>query len=45
VVAAELTQQTNDLLQLKPMLRAVTATLSAVGITGRPGTLLADCGY
>jgi transposase len=45
VVAAELTQQTNDLLQLKPMLEAVTATLAAAGIGDRPGTLLADCGY
>jgi hypothetical protein len=45
VVAAELTQQTNDLLQLHPMLEAITTTLAAAGITGRPETLLADCGY
>jgi hypothetical protein len=45
VVAAELTQQTNDLLQLKPMLAAIPATLAAAGITDRPATLLADCGY
>jgi transposase len=45
VVAAELTQQTNDLLQLRPMLQAITTTLAAAGITDRPETLLADCGY
>jgi Transposase DDE domain len=45
VVAAELTQQTNDLLQLKPMLEAVAVTLAAAGISDRPETLLADCGY
>jgi Transposase DDE domain len=45
IVAAELTQQTNDLLQLRPMLDAIAATLTAAGITDRPATLLADCGY
>jgi transposase len=45
VVAAELTQQANDLKQLGPMLTATAATLAAAGITQRPGTLLADCGY
>jgi transposase len=45
VVAAELTQQANDLQQLQPMLAATAATLAAAGITERPGTLLADCGY
>jgi transposase len=45
VVAAELTQQANDLQQLAPMLTATTATLAAAGITERPGTLLADSGY
>jgi hypothetical protein len=45
IVAAELTQQANDLNQLHPMLAATTATLAAAGITERPGTLLADCGY
>jgi transposase len=45
VVAAELTQQANDLKQLGPMLTATAATLAAAGITERPGTLLADCGY
>jgi Transposase domain (DUF772) len=45
VVAAELTQQTNDLLQLQPMLEAIDATLAAAGITDRPEMVLADCGY
>jgi transposase len=45
VVAAELTQQANDLNQLQPMLEATAATLAAAGIPERPGTLLADCGY
>jgi hypothetical protein len=31
--------------QLDPMLTATTTTLAAAGITERPGTLLADCGY
>jgi transposase len=42
IVAAELTQQANDLQQLDPMLAATTATLGAAGIPGRPGRLLAD---
>jgi transposase len=45
IVAAELTQQANDLQQLGPMLAATAATLAAAGIAERPGTLLADCGY
>ena len=45
IVAAELTQQANDLQQLGPMLDATAATLAAAGIAERPGTLLADCGY
>jgi Transposase DDE domain len=45
IVAAELTQHTSDLQQLRPMLAATTATLTAAGIPQRPGTLLADCGY
>jgi hypothetical protein len=45
IVAAELTQQANDLQQLAPMLAATAATLMAAGIPGRPGRLLADCGY
>jgi transposase len=45
IVAAELTQQANDLQQLDPMLAATAATLGAAGIPQRPGRLLADCGY
>jgi transposase len=45
IVAAELTQHTSDLQQLRPMLAATAATLAAAGIGARPGTLLADCGY
>src|SRR6266511_1006316 len=45
IVAAELTQDANDLQQLDPMLAATTATLAAAGIPQRPGRLLADSGY
>jgi hypothetical protein len=45
IVAAELTQQANDLQQLGPMLAATAATLAAAGNAERPGTLLADAGY
>jgi hypothetical protein len=45
VVAAELTQQANDLQQLSPMLDATAATLAAAGVAERPGRMLADCGY
>jgi transposase len=45
IVAAELTQQANDLQQLGPMLEATAATLAAAGIHERPGTVLADSGY
>jgi hypothetical protein len=45
VVAAELTQDANDLQQLGPMLPPPAATLAAAGIPERPATLLADCGY
>jgi transposase len=45
IVAAELTQQANDLQQLHPMLTATTAALGAAGIPQRPGRLLADSGY
>jgi hypothetical protein len=45
IVAADLTQQANDLQQLDPMLEATAATLAAAGIPQRPGRLLADSGY
>jgi transposase len=45
IVAAELTQDANDLQQLDPMLKATTATLAAAGIMEGPDVLLADSGY
>jgi Transposase domain (DUF772)/Transposase DDE domain len=45
IVAAELTQDANDLQQLDPMLTATAATLAAAGIPQRPGRLLAHPGY
>jgi hypothetical protein len=45
IVAAELTQDANDLQQLQPMLDATAVTLGAAGIVERPGMLLADSGY
>jgi hypothetical protein len=45
VVAAELTQDANDVHQLEPMLKATAATLAAAGIEERPEALLADSGY
>jgi hypothetical protein len=36
IVAAELTQQANDLQQLQPMLTATAATLGAAGIPPNP---------
>jgi hypothetical protein len=45
VVAAELTQQANDVQQLHPILAAVDQTLHAAEIPDRPATVLADSGY
>jgi transposase len=45
VVAAELTQEANDVQQLEPMLQAADRTLDAADLPQRPGTLLADSGY
>jgi transposase len=45
VVAAELTQQANDLQQLAPMLAAIRTTLASAGIDARPQRLAADSGY
>jgi Transposase DDE domain len=45
VVAAELTQQANDLQQLTPMLAAIGATLAAAGVGDRVQRLAADSGY
>jgi transposase len=45
VVAAEVTDEQNDTAQLRPMIRALRASLAAAGIAERPGQLLADAGY
>ena len=45
VVAAELTQQANDLQQLVPMLAAIRTTLAAAGIDDQVQRLAADSGY
>src|SRR6266496_3778296 len=45
VVAAELTDEANDVHQLKPMLAATATTLAAASINDRPDALLADSGY
>ena len=45
IVAVGLTQEANDVQQLKPMLEALEHTLEAVGIEERPKTALADAGY
>jgi hypothetical protein len=45
VVAAELTQQANDLQQLAPMLTAIRTTPTSAGIDARPQRLAADSGY
>jgi Transposase DDE domain len=45
VVAAELTDDANDVHQLQPMLQATAATLAAAEIEDRPDRLLADSGY
>jgi transposase len=45
IVAAELTDEANDVHQLQPMLDATAATLAAAGIDQRPEAALADSGY
>jgi hypothetical protein len=45
IVAAELTDEANDVHQLEPMLEATATTLAAAGIDDRPETALADSGY
>jgi transposase len=45
VIAAELTQQANDLQQLAPMLAAIRTTLAGAGIDAGPQRLAADSGY
>jgi transposase len=45
VVAAEVTQEANDVRQLLPMMTATRAALDAAGITAELGCVLADAGY
>ena len=45
IVAAEVTDEHNDLRQLHPMIDATNASLAAAGIDQRPDILLADAGY
>ena len=45
MVAAELTQQANDLQQLAPMLTAIRTTLAAAGVSDPVQRLAADSGY
>jgi hypothetical protein len=45
IVAAELTDEANDVHQLEPMLKATATTLAAAGIKQQPEAALADSGY
>jgi hypothetical protein len=45
IVAAELTDEANDIHQLDPVLHATAATLAAAGIDERPEAALADSDY
>jgi len=45
IVAVGVTQEANDVQQLKPMLDTMERTLEAAGIEERPETALADAGY
>lgn len=45
VVAAEVTDEHNDLGQLHPMIEATKRSLDDAGITERPTAMLADAGY
>ena len=45
IVAVGVTQEANDVQQLKPMLKTLERTLEAAGIEERPGAALADAGY
>lgn len=45
IVAAEVTDEHNDLAQLHPMIEATDACLAGAGIEDRPQRLLADAGY
>jgi len=45
IVATGVTQEANDVQQLKPMLEALERSLEAAGIENRPRAALADAGY
>jgi hypothetical protein len=45
IIAADITQQSNDSGQLEPMIDQAVATLQAVGVEDRVETVLADGGY
>jgi len=45
IIAVGVTQEANDVRQLKPMLEAMERTLEAAGIEERPRAGLADAGY
>ncbi|MDP2726572.1 MAG: IS1182 family transposase [Dehalococcoidia bacterium] len=45
IVATGVTQEANDVQQLKPMLETLERTLEAAGIEDRPRVALADAGY
>lgn len=45
IVAVGVTQEANDVQQLRPMLKTLDRTLQAAGIEERPRTALADAGY
>ncbi len=45
IVAVAVTQEANDVQQLRPMLEQMNQNLAAAGIAERPGAGLADAGY
>jgi Transposase DDE domain len=45
IVAAEVTDEHNDVAQLHPMIQATEASLAEAGISDKPQQLLADAGY
>ncbi len=45
IIATGVTQDKNDVQQLKPMLETLESTLEAAGIEDRPRSALADAGY
>lgn len=45
ILAADITQEANDVRQLEPMLDSMQKNLESIGTTGVVGTVLADAGY